>query len=156
MCLPFHPISLTCIFLLLPQGFVLRLFQTGRQAGEGFAFKCVRENEVFAAIMSKGSEAMGTNGSLLNFIKIVLHEILSVFTHLFNFWKMTLVLPLPKCGSPTIVFLIFDHLELPFFLYCLKGLRCCYVISLWIILTMAACFRPISLGYVSSVVFILL
>jgi hypothetical protein len=54
---------------------------------------------------------MGANGVSFKFIKTVLPHILSVFTHLFNFsnttsifpsaWKIALVSPLPKCGSPT-------------------------------------------------------
>jgi hypothetical protein len=71
----------------------------------------VEEDEVFAAIMSIGSGAVGADGFSLKFLKIVLPHILSVITHLFNFsittstfpsaWKTALVLPLPKCGSPT-------------------------------------------------------
>jgi hypothetical protein len=41
--------------------------QAGRRFFEGFAFRCVREDEVFAAIMSKGSgpwERMGFRLSL--------------------------------------------------------------------------------------------
>jgi hypothetical protein len=54
---------------------------------------------------------VGPDGFSLKFMKIVLLHILSILTHLFNFsittskfpsvWKMVLILPLPKCGSPT-------------------------------------------------------
>jgi hypothetical protein len=68
---------------------------------EGFAFRCVEKDEVFAASMSIGSGAVGANGFSLKFIKIVLPHILSVLTHLFNFSITTFTFPLPKCGSPT-------------------------------------------------------
>jgi hypothetical protein len=71
---------------------------------EAFAFRCVEEDEG-----ARGS--VEANEFSLKFIKKVLSHILSVLTHLFNFsittctfpfaWKTALVLPLPKCGSPT-------------------------------------------------------
>jgi hypothetical protein len=39
---------------------------------DGFAFRCGEEDEVFAAIMSKGSEAAGADRFSLKFLKIVL------------------------------------------------------------------------------------
>jgi hypothetical protein len=46
---------------------------------KGFAFRCVEEDEVIAAI------AVGADVFSLKFLKIVLPHILSVITHLFNF-----------------------------------------------------------------------
>jgi hypothetical protein len=73
----------------------------------------------------------GADGFSLEFFKIFLPHILSVITHLFNFsittstfpsaWKTSLVLHLPKCGSPTGLsdFRLISILPV----YCLKGLR---------------------------------
>jgi hypothetical protein len=64
MCLPFRPINLTCIFL--------RLSFDRQEIFEGFAYRCVEEDEVFAGIMSIGSGAVGADGFSLKFMKIVL------------------------------------------------------------------------------------
>jgi ABC-type cobalamin transport system permease subunit len=98
----FSPDQFNVHFLPLPQGFVLRLFSTGRKFLRGLPLSVWKEDEVFAAIMQIGSVAVRADGFSLKFIKIVLPHILSVLTHLFNFsiptstfpsaWKTALVL----------------------------------------------------------------
>jgi hypothetical protein len=112
----------------------------------------VEEDEVFAAIVSIGSD-----GFSLKFIKIVLPHILSVLTHCFNFsittctfpsaWKTVLVLPLSKCGSPTGLFDFRPIRFLPVLSKEFEWLICDQFVDY---LDSGVSISPVSLGFVNS------
>jgi hypothetical protein len=75
-----------------------------------FSFATVSESEICDAVMSIRSEAAGVDEIQLSFIKLLLPMFLPVLTHIFNHifvssefprkWKTSVVLPIPKIGSP--------------------------------------------------------
>jgi hypothetical protein len=74
--------------------------------GDSFSFSCIDEVCVAAALGKITSNAIGLDGIILVFIKILLPLILPVLTELFNYilssstfplvWKISSVVPIPK------------------------------------------------------------
>lgn len=76
----------------------------------GFRFNEINIDSIGKAISDISSNAMGSDGIHLKFVKLIFNEIKDVLCHVFNFsllnsvypnqWKRALILPLPKISNP--------------------------------------------------------
>ena len=79
---------------------------------EKFFFKYVFPSDIKKALSDVTSKATGVDCIPINFLKLIVDDILPVIEHIFNFslqssvypqiWKMANITPIPKCKNPTL------------------------------------------------------
>lgn len=86
---------------------------TGHYSDTSFHWKYVAPVTIGKMITSAASNAVGSDGLSLGFVKLIMHSILPVLEHLFNnslmngvfpaIWKLALICPIPKIKNPTMM-----------------------------------------------------